>query len=104
MCACLYVEFLSVLCFFTTSFFLSFSKQCSMDVIVHVRTFDLRILAILWVVKRAQALLISRVNLMVGRLAGRLFTCGGLIATGTFPIKHTSQIHWSDIEIWLKTV
>lgn len=48
-------------------------------------TFDLRILAMLCVVKRVQALLTSRVNLMVGRLAGRLLICGGRIVTGTIP-------------------
>ena len=35
--------------------------------------------------RMAQALLISRVSLMVGRLAGRLVISGGRITTGTTP-------------------
>ena len=45
----------------------------------------------LWVVRKAQELLISRVSLMVGRLAGKLFTCGGLMVTGTTPAEGTQR-------------
>ena len=45
----------------------------------------MRILAILWVVRTPRTLLISSVSLMVGRQAGRLLDCGGLIVTGTNP-------------------
>ena len=45
----------------------------------------------LWVVRKAQELLISRVSLMVGRLAGKLFTCGGLMVTGTTPTEGTQR-------------
>ena len=46
---------------------------------------DLSILTTECVVRMAQALLISRVSLMVGRLAGRLVISGGRITTGTTP-------------------
>ena len=46
---------------------------------------DFSILTTECVVRMAQALLISRVSLMVGRLAGRLVISGGRITTGTTP-------------------
>ena len=46
---------------------------------------DFSILTTECVVRMAQALLISRVSLMAGRLAGRLVISGGRITTGTTP-------------------
>ena len=48
-------------------------------------TLDFSILATWCVVRTAQELLISRVSLIVGRLAGRLVIWGGRMVTGTTP-------------------